>query len=146
MWPWVVTTLVLLLVLAVAGLAWAQSRDTDSYTLKVEGSGEFAVQHTTRDSLFAEAQTEDIQHACLNPDGKLRVIAKDSTPGDCHVFNVRDLPKDQREVETVTGSYDDVLANSTSWQIRRCRAAWTVRRPTTTRAGRSDEQTALPQP
>ena len=109
-WPWVVTTLVLLLVLAVVGLAWAQSRDLGSYTLKVEGSGEFAVQHTTRDNLFAEAQTEDIQHACLNPDGKLRVIAKDSTPGDCHVFNVQDLPKDQREVETVTGSYDDVLA------------------------------------
>ena len=96
--------------LAVAGVMWSQSRATDEYVLKVQDSGEFVVQHTTRDNLFAEAQTEDIQHACLSPDGKLRVIAKDSTPGDCHVFNVQDLPKDQREVETVTGSYDDVLA------------------------------------
>ena len=109
-WPWVVATLVLLLVLAVAGLMWAQSRDLDEYALKVEDSGEFVVQHTTRDNVFAEAETEDIQHACLSESGDLRVIAKDSTPGDCHVFSAEDLPEDKREVEAVTGSYDDVLA------------------------------------
>lgn len=109
-WPWVVATLVLLLVLAVAGLMWAQSRDLDEYALKVEDSGEFVVQHTTRDNVFAEAETEDIQHACLSESGDLRVIAKDSTPGDCHVFSVEDLPEDKREVEAATGSYDDVLA------------------------------------
>ena len=109
-WPWVVATLVLLLVLAVAGLMWAQSRDLDEYALKVEDSGEFVVQHTTRDNVFAEAETEDIQHACLSESGDLRVIAKDSTPGDCHVFSAEDLPDDKREVEAVTGSYDDVLA------------------------------------
>ena len=32
-WPWVVATLVLLLVLAVAGVMWSQSRATDEYTL-----------------------------------------------------------------------------------------------------------------
>ncbi|MBA1836490.1 SpoIIE family protein phosphatase [Corynebacterium sp. zg912] len=109
-WPWVVATLVLLLVVTAAALMWAQSRETDTYALTVEDSGEFVVQHTTRDNVFADAQTEDIQHACLAEDGKLRVIAKDTTPGDCHVFNVADLPKDLRDVENVTGSYDDVLA------------------------------------
>ena len=43
MWPWVVATLVLLLVLAVAGVMWSQSRATDEYVLKVQDSGEFVV-------------------------------------------------------------------------------------------------------
>nr|WP_255711160.1 MULTISPECIES: protein phosphatase 2C domain-containing protein [unclassified Corynebacterium] len=109
-WPWVVATLVLLLVLAVAGVMWSQSRATDEYALKVQDSGEFVVQHTTRDNLFADAKTEDIQRACLNTKGDLRVISKDSKPGDCSIFATSDLPKDKREVEDVTGSYDDVLA------------------------------------
>ena len=109
-WPWVVATLVLLLVLAVAGVMWSQSRATDEYALKVQDSGEFVVQHTTRDNLFADAKTEDIQRACLNTKGDLRVIAKDTKPGDCSIFNTSDLPKDKREVADVTGSYDDVLA------------------------------------
>ena len=109
-WPWVVATLVLLLVLAVAGVMWSQSRATDEYTLKVQDSGEFVVQHTTRDNLFADAKTEDIQRACLNTKGDLRVISKDSKPGDCSIFTTEDLPKDKREVADVTGSYDDVLA------------------------------------
>ena len=109
-WPWVVATLVLLLVLAVAGVMWSQSRATDEYTLKVQDSGEFVVQHTTRDNLFADAKTEDIQRACLNSKGDLRVIAKDTKPGDCSIFTTEDLPQDKREVADVTGSYDDVLA------------------------------------
>ena len=109
-WPWVVATLVLLLVLAVAGVMWSQSRATDEYTLKVQDSGEFVVQHTTRDNLFADAKTEDIQRACLNTKGDLRVISKDTKPGDCSIFATSDLPKDKREVEEITGSYDDVLA------------------------------------
>ena len=109
-WPWVVATLVLLLALAVAGVMWSQSRDTDEYSLKVQDSGEFAVQHTTRDNLFADAKTEDIQRACLNTKGDLRVIAKDTKPGDCSIFTTEDLPQDKREVADVTGSYDDVLA------------------------------------
>jgi len=109
-WPWVVATLVLLLVLAVAGVMWSQSRATDEYALKVQDSGEFVVRHTTRDNLFAEAKTEDIQRACLNTKGDLRVISKDSKPGDCSIFATSDLPKDKREVEEITGSYDDVLA------------------------------------
>ncbi len=109
-WPWITATLLLLLVLAVAGVMWAQSRDVDSYTLKVQDSGEFVVQHTTRDNMFAGEETEDIQHACLSESGELRVIARDSKPGDCHVFSVSDLPEDHREVGDVTGSYDDVLA------------------------------------
>ena len=109
-WPWVVATLVLLLVLAVAGVMWSQSRATDAYVLKVQDSGEFVVQHTTRDNLFADAKTEDIQRACLNTKGEMRVISKDSKPGDCSIFATSDLPKDKREVEDVTGSYDDVLA------------------------------------
>ena len=109
-WPWVVATLVLLLVLAVAGVMWSQSRATDEYTLKVQDSGEFVVQHTTRDNLFADAKTEDIQRACLNTKGDLRVIAKDTKPGDCSIFTTEDLPQDKREVADVTGSYDDVLA------------------------------------
>ena len=109
-WPWVVATLVLLLVLAVAGVMWSQSRDTDEYSLKVQDSGEFVVQHTTRDNLFADAKTEDIQRACLNTKGDLRVIAKDTKPGDCSIFTTEDLPQDKREVADVTGSYDDVLA------------------------------------
>ena len=100
----------LLLVLAVAGVIWSQSRATDEYALKVQDSGEFVVQHTTRDNLFADAKTEDIQRACLNTKGDLRVISKDSKPGDCSIFSTSDLPKDKREVEDVTGSYDDVLA------------------------------------
>ena len=110
-WPWVVATLVLLLVLAVAGVMWSQSRATDEYTLKVQDSGEFVVQHTTRDNLFADAKTEDIQRTCLNTKGDLRVISKDSKPGDCSIFTTEDLPQDKREVADVTGSYDDVLAN-----------------------------------
>ncbi|MGX0628949.1 PPM family protein phosphatase [Corynebacterium afermentans] len=109
-WPWVVATLVLLLVLAVAGVMWSQARATDAYVLKVQDSGEFVVQHTTRDNLFADAKTEDIQRACLNTKGEMRVISKDSKPGDCSIFATSDLPKDKREVEDVTGSYDDVLA------------------------------------
>ena len=109
-WPWVVATLVLLLVLAVAGVMWSQSRATDEYTLKVQDSGEFVVQHTTRDNLFADAKTEDIQRACLNTKGDLRVISKDTKPGDCSIFTTEDLPQDKREVADVTGSYDDVLA------------------------------------
>ena len=109
-WPWVVATLVLLLVLAVAGVMWSQSRATDAYVLKVQDSGEFVVQHTTRDNPFADAKTEDIQRACLNTKGEMRVISKDSKPGDCSIFATSDLPKDKREVEDVTGSYDDVLA------------------------------------
>ncbi|RUQ11882.1 serine/threonine-protein phosphatase [Corynebacterium genitalium] len=109
-WPWVVATLVLLLVLAVAGVMWSQSRATDAYVLKVQDSGEFVVQHTTRDNLFADAKTEDIQRACLNTKGEMRVISKDTKPGDCSIFATSDLPKDKREVEDVTGSYDDVLA------------------------------------
>lgn len=109
-WPWVVATLVLLLVLAVAGVMWSQSRATDEYALKVQDSGEFVVQHTTRDNLFADAKTEDIQRACLNTKGDLRVIAKDTKPGDCSIFTTEDLPQDKREVADVTGSYDDVLA------------------------------------
>jgi len=109
-WPWVVATLMLLLVLAVAGVMWSQSRATDEYALKVQDSGEFVVQHTTRDNLFADTKTEDIQRACLNTKGDLRVISKDSKPGDCSIFTTSDLPKDKREVEDVTGSYDDVLA------------------------------------
>ncbi|MCG7273012.1 protein phosphatase 2C domain-containing protein [Corynebacterium afermentans] len=109
-WPWVVATLVLLLVLAVAGVMWSQSRATDAYVLKVQDSGEFVVQHTTRDNLFADAITEDIQRACLNTKGEMRVISKDTKPGDCSIFATSDLPKDKREVEDVTGSYDDVLA------------------------------------
>ena len=109
-WPWVVATLVLLLVLAVAGVMWSQSRATDEYTLKVQDSGEFVVQHTTRDNLFADAKTEDIQRTCLNTKGDLRVISKDSKPGDCSIFTTEDLPQDKREVADVTGSYDDVLA------------------------------------
>lgn len=109
-WPWVVATLVLLLVLAVAGVMWSQSRATDEYALKVQDSGEFVVQHTTRDNLFADAKTEDIQRACLNTKGDLRVIAKDTKPGDCSIFSTEDLPQDKREVAEVTGSYDDVLA------------------------------------
>ena len=109
-WPWVVATLVLLLVLAVAGVMWSQSRATDEYTLKVQDSGEFVVQHTTRDNLFADTKTEDIQRACLNSKGDLRVIAKDTKPGDCSIFTTEDLPQDKREVADVTGSYDDVLA------------------------------------
>nr|WP_228496327.1 protein phosphatase 2C domain-containing protein [Corynebacterium afermentans] len=109
-WPWVVATLVLLLVLAVAGVLWSQSRATDEYALKVQDSGEFVVQHTTRDNLFADTKTENIQRACLNTKGDLRVISKDSKPGDCSIFSTSDLPKDKREVEDVTGSYDDVLA------------------------------------
>ena len=109
-WPWVVATLVLLLVLAVAGVMWSQSRATDAYVLKVQDSGEFVVQHTTRDNLFADAKTEDIQRACLNTKGEMRVISKDTKPGDCSIFATSDLPKEQREVEDVTGSYDDVLA------------------------------------
>ena len=109
-WPWVVATLVLLLVLAVAGVMWSQARATDAYVLKVQDSGEFVVQHTTRDNLFADAKTEDIQRACLNTKGEMRVISKNSKPGDCSIFATSDLPKDKREVEDVTGSYDDVLA------------------------------------
>ena len=109
-WPWVVATLVLLLVLAVAGVMWSQARATDAYVLKVQDSGEFVVQHTTRDNLFADAKTEDIQRACLNTKGEMRVISKDSKPGDCSIFATSDLPKEKREVEAVTGSYDDVLA------------------------------------
>ena len=109
-WPWVVATLVLLLVLAVAGVMWSQSRATDAYVLEVQDSGEFVVQHTTRDNLFADAKTEDIQRACLNTKGEMRVISKDTKPGDCSIFATSDLPKDKREVEDVTGSYDDVLA------------------------------------
>lgn len=109
-WPWVVATLVLLLVLAVAGVMWSQSRATDAYVLKVQDSGEFVVQHTTRDNLFADPKTEDIQRACLNTKGEMRVISKDSKPGDCSIFATSDLPKDKREVDDVTGSYDDVLA------------------------------------
>lgn len=109
-WPWVVATLVLLLVLAVAGVMWSQARATDAYVLKVQDSGEFVVQHTTRDNLFADAKTEDIQRACLNTKGEMRVISKDTKPGDCSIFATSDLPKDKREVEDVTGSYDDVLA------------------------------------
>ena len=109
-WPWVVATLVLLLVLAVAGVMWSQSRATDEYALKVQDSGEFVVQHTTRDNPFADAKTEDIQRACLNTKGDLRVIAKDTKPGDCSIFTTEDLPQDKREVADVTGSYDDVLA------------------------------------
>lgn len=109
-WPWVVATLVLLLVLAVAGVMWSQSRATDEYALKVQDSGEFVVQHSTRDNLFADAKTEDIQRACLNTKGDLRVIAKDTKPGDCSIFTTEDLPQDKREVADVTGSYDDVLA------------------------------------
>ena len=114
-WPWVVATLLLLLVLALAGVMWAHSRNGDSYGLRVEDSGEFVVQHTSRENAFAHEETEDLQHACLSESGDLRVIGKDAKPGDCHVFSLQDLPRDRRDAaredaENATGSYDDVLA------------------------------------
>lgn len=111
-WPWVVVTLVLLLVLVVGGAIWAKDRTVDEYALTVNEANEFVVEHTSRSNPFAELETEALQHACLSEKGDLRVIAANSTPDDCHVFNVDDLPKDQRASlsdDTFTGSYDDVL-------------------------------------
>ena len=111
-WPWVVVTLVLLLVLVVGGAIWAKDRTVDEYALTVNEANEFVVEHTSRSNPFAELETEALQHACLSEEGDLRVIAANSTPDDCHVFNVDDLPKDQRASlsdDTFTGSYDDVL-------------------------------------
>ena len=111
-WPWVVVTLVLLLVLVVGGAMWAKDRTVDEYALTVNEANEFVVEHTSRSNPFAELETEALQHACLSEKGDLRVIAANSTPDDCHVFNVDDLPEDQRASlsdDTFTGSYDDVL-------------------------------------
>mgnify|MGYP002713797412 FL=1 len=111
-WPWVVVTLVLLLVLVVGGAIWAKDRTVDEYALTVNEANEFVVEHTSRSNPFAELETEALQHACLSEKGDLRVIAANSTPDDCHVFNVDDLPEDQRASlsdDTFTGSYDDVL-------------------------------------
>ncbi|MBC3179244.1 PP2C family protein-serine/threonine phosphatase [Corynebacterium lujinxingii] len=111
-WPWVVVTLVLLLVLVVGGAMWAKDRTVDEYALTVNEANEFVVEHTSRSNPFAELETEALQHACLSEKGDLRVIAANSTPDDCHVFNVGDLPEDQRASlsdDTFTGSYDDVL-------------------------------------
>ena len=111
-WPWVVVTLVLLLVLVVGGAMWAKDRTVDEYALTVNEANEFIVEHTSRSNPFAELETEALQHACLSEKGDLRVIAANSTPDDCHVFNVDDLPEDQRASlsdDTFTGSYDDVL-------------------------------------
>ena len=111
-WPWVVVTLVLLLVLVVGGAIWAKDRTVDEYALTVNEANEFVVERTSRSNPFAELETEALQHACLSEKGDLRVIAANSTPDDCHVFNVDDLPEDQRASlsdDTFTGSYDDVL-------------------------------------
>ena len=111
-WPWVVVTLVLLLVLVVGGAMWVKDRTVDEYALTVNEANEFVVEHTSRSNPFAELETEALQHACLSEKGDLRVIAANSTPDDCHVFNVDDLPEDQRASlsdDTFTGSYDDVL-------------------------------------
>ena len=111
-WPWVVVTLVLLLGLVVGGAMWAKDRTVDEYALTVNEAKEFVVEHTSRSNPFAELETEALQHACLSEKGDLRVIAANSTPDDCHVFNVDDMPEDQRASlsdDTFTGSYDDVL-------------------------------------
>jgi len=114
-WPWVSGALLLALVLVFSGFMWTQSRTADSYALTVGEGDELVIEHTTRDSAFAQPKTEPIQHACINADGDLRVIGKDSVPTDCHVFTLSDLPKEEREAAKIDiekggpGSYDDVL-------------------------------------
>lgn len=111
-WPWVVVTLVLLLVLVIGGAMWAKDRTVDKYALTVNEKDEFVVEHTSRSNPLAELETEALQHACLSEKGDLRVIAANSNPDDCHVFSVDDLPEEERASlidDPFTGSYDDVL-------------------------------------
>ncbi|MDK8799417.1 PP2C family protein-serine/threonine phosphatase [Corynebacterium coyleae] len=111
-WPWVVATLVLLLALVVGGAVWSKSRIVDEYALTVNDDKQFVVEHTSRSNPFAAEKVERIQHACLSKDGDLRVISANSTPEDCHLFSVDDLPQEEREAivdEGFTGTYDEVL-------------------------------------
>ncbi|WP_175935880.1 PP2C family serine/threonine-protein phosphatase [Corynebacterium sp. Marseille-P4321] len=114
-WPWVIGALLLAIVLVFSGLMWMQSRGEDSYALTVDNDGEFVIEHEHRPNPFADAEVEALQHACLTDEGDLRVIAKEDTPGDCHVFGLEDLPKEERNSieqsldDGARGTYDAVL-------------------------------------
>ena len=91
---------------------WSKSRIVDEYALTVNDDRQFVVEHTSRSNPFAAEKVERIQHACLGKDGDLRVISANSTPEDCHLFSVDDLPQEEREAivdEGFTGTYDEVL-------------------------------------
>lgn len=114
-WPWIVSLLLVALVIAFAGVMWTQSRSQDSYSLKVDDSGEFVIERTHRPNPFAAGEVEPIQHACLSADGDLRVIAIDSEPEDCNVFGTKDVPeKELSLIDETSGTYDDALSRLNS--------------------------------
>ncbi len=113
-WPWVISALVLAIVLVFSSFMWVQSRQAETYSLVV-AEDEFVIQREQRTNPFADVETEQIQHACIDAEGNLRVIGKDSEPADCHPFGLKDLPEEKRDdakasLVDATGSYDDVLA------------------------------------
>lgn len=110
-WPWIVGTLAVALV-ATLGLAFLISREDNSYFLSTGDNDRILIEKGTKNSLFGSDRHEPIQLACINPRNELQISPIDSTPDDCDVFELSDLPESQRG--TIAGlregTYEEVVA------------------------------------